>query len=183
MDFEPVILEIGPGMHPVEKTAAAYIDKDPEVFADERYHLVDALQPLPWPPGTFDRVVTRCFDWFYGHQLYKGMSVQAFDWIRVVAQWMEVLKPEGILKELFLFTDEQLYTDQKDEIDPRWGVTPRELMNEIGIDALKINDQIFFQEFVLQIVLYLYLLELLDKVFFCIYEISYLIYEKSHIHI
>ena len=43
------------------------------------------------------------------------------------------------LKSLFLLSDAQLYGDQKEVVDPRWGVTPRELMDFIGVDTLKYN--------------------------------------------
>lgn len=38
---------------------------------------------------------------------------------------------------LFLFSDEQLYTAAKDEIDPRWGFTPRRALQVIGTDAIR----------------------------------------------
>jgi SAM-dependent methyltransferase len=114
MDWEPVILEIGPGNSPVEKCAAVYIDIDSGVLVDERYHLMDARLPLPWSSGTFDRVVTRCFHWFIGSKEFRGHHGAAFDWIAVVSQWMDVLKPEGkliiILDKLGFSTNSILIT-------------------------------------------------------------------------
>lgn len=40
------------------------------------------------------------------------------------------------LKVLFNFRDEQLWGDEKEVIDPFWEVTPREIMQFIGIDVL-----------------------------------------------
>ncbi len=41
------------------------------------------------------------------------------------------------LKAMFGFTDEQLETDKKDEIDPRWNIEPRKLMQFIGTDVMQ----------------------------------------------
>ncbi len=41
------------------------------------------------------------------------------------------------LKVMFGLTDEQLETDKKDEIDPRWNVQPRKLMQYIGTDVMQ----------------------------------------------
>jgi hypothetical protein len=43
------------------------------------------------------------------------------------------------IKIIFKLSDEQLYGNAKEIVDPRWGVTPRELMNFIGVDTLKIR--------------------------------------------
>lgn len=40
------------------------------------------------------------------------------------------------VKELFHFSDEQMWGMEKDVIDPYWGLTPREVMQFIGIDTL-----------------------------------------------
>lgn len=41
------------------------------------------------------------------------------------------------LKVMFGFTDEQLESDAKDEIDPRWEVQPRKIMQFIGTDVMQ----------------------------------------------
>ena len=41
------------------------------------------------------------------------------------------------LQSMFGFTDEQLETDKKDEIDTRWGVEPRKVMQFIGTDVMQ----------------------------------------------
>jgi hypothetical protein len=38
------------------------------------------------------------------------------------------------VKELFLFSDNQLYGDQKEVIDERWGVSPRQVMQLLGTE-------------------------------------------------
>lgn len=40
------------------------------------------------------------------------------------------------VQNLFHFSDEQMWGDQKDLIDPFWGVSPREVMQYIGVDTL-----------------------------------------------
>ena len=40
-------------------------------------------------------------------------------------------------KTLFLFTDEQLHGPLKNTVDPRWGKSPRELMQTIATDVLR----------------------------------------------
>ena len=42
------------------------------------------------------------------------------------------------LKSFFNLTDEQLYDEKlKEEIDPRWGVSPRKLMQKVGTDIFQ----------------------------------------------
>lgn len=41
------------------------------------------------------------------------------------------------LKAMFGFSDEQLESDAKDEIDPRWGVQPRKIMQFIGTEVMQ----------------------------------------------
>ena len=41
------------------------------------------------------------------------------------------------LKELFGFTDEQLYTNKKEEIDDVWGISPRVACQVIGNDIVR----------------------------------------------
>lgn len=47
----------------------------------------------------------------------------------------------GPLKEacrtLFLFDDDQLYGERKEEVDDRWGVTPRQVLQYIGTDVIR----------------------------------------------
>ena len=40
---------------------------------------------------------------------------------------------------LFDFTYEQLYTEEKEKIDPRWGVSPRVILQQIGLDLFRNN--------------------------------------------
>jgi dephospho-CoA kinase len=41
------------------------------------------------------------------------------------------------LKQMFGFSDEQLESDKKDEIDPRWEVQPRKIMQFIGTEVMQ----------------------------------------------
>jgi hypothetical protein len=43
------------------------------------------------------------------------------------------------IKIIFNFSDDQVNGDAKEIVDPRWGVTPRQLMNFLGVDTLKIR--------------------------------------------
>lgn len=45
------------------------------------------------------------------------------------------------LKTLFQFTDAQVEGDEKDTVDPRWGVEPRRLMQFIGTEVMQFNLQ------------------------------------------
>lgn len=40
-------------------------------------------------------------------------------------------------KDLFLLTDEQLYGSLKEVADPRWGVSPRHLLQKMGTDFVR----------------------------------------------
>lgn len=56
---------------------------------------------------------------------------------------MKISQPlKHSLKVLFNLTDDQLENDSKDEIDSKWGVTPRDIMKFIGTDVFqfKINE-------------------------------------------
>jgi dephospho-CoA kinase len=39
--------------------------------------------------------------------------------------------------ELFLFTDEQLHTDKKEKIDPKWNKSPRQVLQWLGCEVLR----------------------------------------------
>lgn len=43
---------------------------------------------------------------------------------------------EGVRK-MWDFSDEQLYGDQKEVVDPRWNVTPREILQWMGTDVVR----------------------------------------------
>lgn len=52
-------------------------------------------------------------------------------------------------KEIFLFSDEQLYGNLKETIDDRWGISPREALQVIGTEIFqyKIHDYINSKKF------------------------------------
>lgn len=43
------------------------------------------------------------------------------------------------LQNIFGFTDDQLWGDKKETIDPYWNTTPRELMQFIGTDLMRVH--------------------------------------------
>lgn len=46
-------------------------------------------------------------------------------------------KLKQILHELFGFSHEQMETDAKEDIDPRWGVSPRKVMQFVGTEMFQ----------------------------------------------
>jgi len=42
-------------------------------------------------------------------------------------------------KSLFLMNDDQLYGSRKEEVDPRWGVSPRTVMQKLGTDICRVE--------------------------------------------
>lgn len=46
-------------------------------------------------------------------------------------------KLKRMVKDLFDFTDDQLETDAKELVDPRWGVSPRKLMQFFGTEIMQ----------------------------------------------
>lgn len=51
------------------------------------------------------------------------------------------------IQELFGFTDEQLFTDKKEEKDERWGISPRKAFQVFGTDIVRdLFPKMLFQE-------------------------------------
>ena len=48
---------------------------------------------------------------------------------------------KAVVKLLFNFTDQQLEDNTKDNVDPRWNITPRTAMQFIGTDVMQIQIQ------------------------------------------
>jgi hypothetical protein len=44
---------------------------------------------------------------------------------------------KDVCKVLFGFTDDQLELDLKEDIDPRWGVSPRQMMQYLGTEVMQ----------------------------------------------
>ena len=40
-------------------------------------------------------------------------------------------------QELFGFTDDQIFTEQKEEIDENWGISPRQAFQVVGSDIVR----------------------------------------------
>lgn len=51
------------------------------------------------------------------------------------------------IQEMFGFTYEQLYGDEKDIIDPIWGVTPREILTIVGTELLQFDIHKYLPQF------------------------------------
>ncbi len=47
---------------------------------------------------------------------------------------------KNLLEEVYSFTYEQLYGDAREVVDPRYGKSPRQLLQEIGTDVLRRYD-------------------------------------------
>lgn len=50
-------------------------------------------------------------------------------------------KLKQMMKLLFDFSDEQLESNQKEEMDPRWGTSPRKLMQYFGTEVMQYHLQ------------------------------------------
>jgi len=53
---------------------------------------------------------------------------------------------KNVIKILFGFTDSQLETDEKDIIDPLWGIAPRQTMQFFGTEIMQFKIQELFPE-------------------------------------
>ena len=56
-----------------------------------------------------------------------------------------------IAKSMFGFTKDQINGDQKEIIDPNWGLTPRQIMQDIGMNFRNIHKDIFAKKLVAEI--------------------------------
>lgn len=54
---------------------------------------------------------------------------------------------KNAVKEIFLFSDDQLYTHKKDIIDFRWNITPRSCLQYIGTDLMRDSSIVKGQNF------------------------------------
>jgi len=76
-----------------------------------------------------------------GHKNGRGKDtvanrlVDKHGFIRV--SWADSLKEA--CRVIFLFNDDQLYGDKKEKIDPRWGRTPRWILQRFGVEACRNN--------------------------------------------
>lgn len=50
------------------------------------------------------------------------------------------------LKKLFSFSDEQVYGEEKNQLDARWGVTPRYILQQIGTELFRNNLNIYLPQ-------------------------------------
>lgn len=70
-----------------------------------------------------------------------GKTVTALALQGIDIRKISILNFAGPLKEaaqgLFLLNDAQLYGKLKDEIDSRWGMTPRRMLQKLGTDCIR----------------------------------------------
>jgi hypothetical protein len=77
-----------------------------------------------------------------GHRKHSGKDTVADYLIKKHApnaekvSWADALK-EGVGRRIFGFNDRQLYGDLKEVVDPRWGKTPREVLQYVGTDLFR----------------------------------------------
>lgn len=50
-------------------------------------------------------------------------------------------------QEIFFLSDDQLETDLKEVVDPRWGVAPRKIFQQMGTEVFRNNIVNYFPEF------------------------------------
>jgi hypothetical protein len=50
-------------------------------------------------------------------------------------------KLKAVVKTVFGFTDDQVESDTKEQVDPRWGITPRQAMQFIGTEVFQYKVQ------------------------------------------
>ena len=66
-----------------------------------------------------------------------ALAVQQFVLGSVIKSFSTPLK--NVVRDLFLFSDEQVFGtyEQKTAIDPRWGVSPRTVLQKVGTECLR----------------------------------------------
>lgn len=70
---------------------------------------------------------------FHGKDTVADYLVEQYGYTKI--NFAQPLK--DICKTLFSFSDEQLYGNLKEEIDPRWGISPRKAMQFVGTDLFR----------------------------------------------
>lgn len=68
-----------------------------------------------------------------GKDVFANFLVNNYGFIKY--SFAEKLK--NVCKELFNFTNEQLYGNKKEEIDKKWGYSPRTIFQKLGDDFIK----------------------------------------------
>lgn len=78
-----------------------------------------------------------------GKDTVANRLVDKHGFIRI--SWADSLKEA--CRHIFGFSDAQLYGDLKEVVDPYWGKSPRQILQEVGTDALRnhFDDQIWIK--------------------------------------
>lgn len=78
-----------------------------------------------------------------GKDTVANRLVDRHGFIRI--SWADSLKEA--CRHIFGFSDVQLYGDLKEVVDPYWGKSPRQILQEVGTDALRnhFDDQIWIK--------------------------------------
>jgi len=77
----------------------------------------------------------------------KGSGKNAFSSVFIEAGFIEFSFAEFLkrgIREIYGFTEKQLWGDKKEEIDQFWGIKPREVMQWIGTDIMREKDSDFW---------------------------------------
>lgn len=92
---------------------------------------------MPGLPSTMPRIIAVCGLKRSGKDTISDIICEQFGYKKIkIAQGLK-----DMLKAAFGFTDEQLETDLKDEIDPNWGVSPRLVMQFMGTNIMQYEIQ------------------------------------------
>jgi hypothetical protein len=79
------------------------------------------------------KIIGICGNKYNGKDTIADYLVQNYGYTKI--SFGDPLK--HALKNIFMFSDEQLWGSQKENIDPYWGVSPREMLQFIGTNCLR----------------------------------------------
>lgn len=80
-------------------------------------------------------IIGVCGKKYHGKDTVANYLVNTYGYTKIA--FGDSLK--DMLRSIFGFTDEQLYGNEKENIDPYWKVTPRNLMQFVGTDLMRIG--------------------------------------------
>ena len=84
-----------------------------------------------------NRVILICGAKRSGKDVVADYLVEQYGYTKV-----KVATPlKRVVQDLFGFTDDQLETNEKDQVDIRWGVSPRRVMQFLGTDIMQYKIQ------------------------------------------
>ncbi|QIG60035.1 deoxynucleoside monophosphate kinase [Dishui Lake large algae virus 1] len=93
--------------------------------------------------STMPRVVALCGQRRSGKDTIANYLVTGYGY-----EHIKITAPlKTVCKTLFHFTDDQLETDIKEVVDPRWGVSPRQVMQFVGTEVFQYKIQELLPQF------------------------------------